>query len=252
MLPCSGIVEISNASGAIDYFQLLFRTPSACPPKSLRSMLLSGTLHRDLPRSSIIRIAALLAQTVLSFNKTGVVHKSIRPETIIVSECSGDLTLYLMGFEYYGPGEERFPEPRLNVPKMFYWHWLMRGEYDESDWTMRDDIHSLGICLLEIGLGRSLVIKTTVGTEIMEELVEEFHFENMNWHEHNAVYRRKSKLVELAETNLPQTMGQTYTDVVVTCITCRDHGNPFTSIFDYLGEVLCITFIEKVSHCYGI
>ena len=61
----------------------------------------------------------------------------------------------------------------------------------------------------------------------------------------------KDSLVALAKRELPSCMGDKYTDIVVSCLTCLDESNPDFSdeseFKDQDGITIGVRFIEKAS-----
>ena len=62
----------------------------------------------------------------------------------------------------------------------------------------------------------------------------------------------KDCLVDLAQQRLPCRMGDKYTEIMVTCLTCLDESNPdfgdSREFEDSDGVLVGVRFIEKVSH----
>ena len=63
-------------------------------------------------------------------------------------------------------------------------------------------------------------------------------------------FELKRHLVELAEQTLPSRMGEIYTDVVISCLTCLDSDSPAfgdLEVMDSDGIVVGVRYIERVS-----
>ena len=64
-------------------------------------------------------------------------------------------------------------------------------------------------------------------------------------------YKLKGNLLELADTNLPSRMGEIYTEVVRTCLTCLDADSAVFSDLqefkDQDGITIGVRYIEKAS-----
>ena len=62
--------------------------------------------------------------------------------------------------------------------------------------------------------------------------------------------RVKGRLLQLARSQLPQRMGDKYTAVVITCLTCLDEGNEDfgdqDNMLDEDGVLIGVRFIEKI------
>jgi hypothetical protein len=104
---------------------------------------------------------------------------------------------------------------------------------------MHHDVYSLGVCLLEIGLWQSFVSYSSDGKLTPEygDAYKQF----MKWLESTTTpaiqpttrlayqsimsFKLKEYFIHLANTRLPITMGDKYSAVVVTCLTCLDENN---------------------------
>lgn len=114
---------------------------------------------------------------------------------------------------------------------------------------MQHDIYSLGVCLLEIGLWKSLLRpgEADGGLEPSE------NFEDVK--EALASGKRPSlvrnALMQITTEHLSGLMGQRYADIVLSCLTCLDPGD--SNLFgkeedleDGDGIIVGVQFIEKV------
>lgn len=119
---------------------------------------------------------------------------------------------------------------------------------------MQHDIYSVGVVLLEIGLWTSFVKYdastsrdgqppvATIGTAIDPvSLIKETH------------PRKRAVLIKeilegLAERELPNRMGQKYTDVVLSCLRCLDSGKGVirSEFMDQDGLVVGERFVEGI------
>jgi serine/threonine protein kinase len=181
------------------------------------------------------------------------VHKSISPENIIVLQSSsGKLgTPFLIGFEQFRFAEGRtFMSGDCLWEKNLYRHPRRQGLYPEEQYTMRHDIYSAGVCLLEIGLWSSFVsysedqesstprpelpISALIGAKDQRKAAADV----------------KAILVEMARSRLPMLMGKIYTDIVVSCLTCLDKNNEGfgdeKEFEDEDGVLVGVRYIEKV------
>jgi hypothetical protein len=160
----------------------------------------------------------------------GFVHKNIRPESILVFDLTQGKaqSAFLVGFENFRRDEgwtQRLGDDAAD--KNLYRHASRQGANPREDYGMQHDIYSLGVCLLEVGLWGSFVrydftartrdISPLLGlpTDIVQsQTVSMFLFQ-----------RGKDHLLSLARSHLPASMGDRYTDIVVTCLTCLDPEN---------------------------
>src|SRR5579862_9999259 len=114
---------------------------------------------------------------------------------------------------------------------------------------MRHDIYSVGVCLLEIGLWSSFVDysedqkSVSPGPELpISELIAIKD-------QRKAAIEVMAILVEMARSRLPWSMGNVYTDVVVSCLTCLDKNNEGfgdeKEFEDEDGILVGVRYIEK-------
>ncbi|OCT50316.1 hypothetical protein CLCR_06857 [Cladophialophora carrionii] len=90
--------------------------------------------------------------------------------------------------------------------------------------NMGHDIYSMGVCLLEIGLWKSFV-EVENNHYVPSQLAEKAGV-SIDKGKNDAT-QIKTKLVEIAEEDLPAIMGDGYTRLVVACLTCLDgDGDP--------------------------
>jgi serine/threonine protein kinase len=181
---------------------------------------------------------------------SGFVHKSIRPETIIVFQEKGSLLgpSFLIGFERFRPGGAgTLLAGDASWEKNLYRHPKRQGLQPEDRYVMQHDIYSLGVCLLEIGLWNSFVCldgdSLQPGPEL-ESITEALLTKK-------SAVLIKQTLVLMASNRLPGLMGQRYADLALACLTCLDPGdtNLFgkeTDLEDDDGIVVGVQYIEKV------
>lgn len=164
---CQGVVR--NFDGANNHptsCTFVYRMPEGLhQPRSLRNLLCQGNTEHTL--SERFQIAKDLVRAVSSVHNFGFVHKNIRPEIIIMLN-DGSLALgtpFLAGFEAFRNAEGRtirFGDTLWY--RNIYRHPNRQGPSPSEDYIMQHDIYSLGVCLLELGLFRSLVQYDTSGT----------------------------------------------------------------------------------------
>ena len=114
---------------------------------------------------------------------------------------------------------------------------------------MQHDIYSLGVCLLEVGLWTSFVVHSDEGVDPVTSLDIATELEMR--YRNQEVLQIKQKLIDKARAELPTRMGRTYTDVVLSCLTCLDKGaaNMFENegdLYDENGILIGVAFIEKI------
>ncbi len=255
ILPCDRVYR-SNVGDTIECRFAFAPPPNLSHPQSLREVLVTGEEYRDLNEK--FSIAKQLSKAVLFVHSARFVHKNIRPETIIIMEEESSATKwpFLVGFERFRlEGGKTQREGDKVWEKNLYRHPYRQGEHPEVDYIMQHDIYSLGVCLLEIGLGISFIAYKTekghlVALPSLQELSEEVN-STAKQNQRTKAFRIKKCLVDLAEAKLPRRMGRKYTDIVITCLTCLDQtGNKFGTEADYYdkdGILVGVRYIEKVS-----
>jgi hypothetical protein len=141
-----------------------------------------------------------------------------------------------------------------------------------DEYVMQHDIYSLGVCLLEIGLWRTLVWYPVTGTDtpregdgndraveggvapvpglalelrrpLSDKVFERAHVgDRTGW--------VKEDLVGMARRLLPARMGELYTGIVESCLTCLDEGNDefggFTEGEGVDGVTVGVRFVERI------
>jgi hypothetical protein len=121
---------------------------------------------------------------------------------------------------------------------------------------MQHDIYSLVVCLLEIGLG--IVIchddRNPTPSALLLSIVDKFTGKGGDGGDCEDETKKalivKGHLVQLAKQHLPSHMGDRYTEIVITCLTCLDESNTdfgdVTEFEDADGVLIGVRYIEKV------
>lgn len=245
VLACKGYV---HHSASLRY-DLILQVPSGLnSPRSLRDALLHpdflGTPHSISER---LRLAKQIASAALYMHAAGLVHKNIRPETILlfrtaplegVSTDTSPLcsigTAFLVGYDSVRKDEFTWASA-LAVPTDWeiglYMH-PARLNPPIPAYTMEHDIYSMGIVLLELALGRSLITwddmgKTTFNPDLVNEELEPGELsisERVMTREAGASEELRRVLVGLARQEVPCVMGDRFAEVVVTCLEVGREG----------------------------
>ncbi|KAF2118035.1 hypothetical protein BDV96DRAFT_407771 [Lophiotrema nucula] len=227
LLHCKGCILPSSTSPAD--ITLVFRNPpDSSQPRSLRDILITTP---SLSLSQRFRIAKDLAKSVGYVHTFGFVHKNVRPESVIVFETrSGkELSGFLAGFEEFRRDEGWTRRRGDDAPtKNLYRHPSRQGINPEEDYAMQHDIYSLGVCLLEIGLWGSFVNYSNSPSQAVPELGPLLDLPPTIVVSQASAFLLqdgKSHLLSLAQEQLPARMGDQYTEIVQTCLTCLDPDN---------------------------
>jgi hypothetical protein len=176
----------------------------------------------------------------------GLVHKNIQPETVLVFD---DGRSPLGWFALVGFRTVRMADGKTlwhgdaAWDRTLYRHPDRQGMLPDTDYTIQHDIYSLGVCLLEIGLWRSLVAYDDPdGSPSLAITTASFpDIGNRDL---------KDVLVTLATNVLPQRIGNKFAQVVVNCLTCMDESNRDfggkEGFQDEDGVLIGVKYIEKV------
>ncbi|KAF8243019.1 hypothetical protein K440DRAFT_606725 [Wilcoxina mikolae CBS 423.85] len=257
ILACKGVIQQTLPSPRPrTEFELVFDFPGdLSAPKSLRELLNASTATGDVnPTHSLeehFHLSKQLARSVMFVHSCMLVHKNIRPETILVFN-GAETSLgkpFLVGFDRFRPIDgATFFVGDILWHRGLYHHPSRQGRFADEKYKMQHDIYSLGVCLLEIGLWSSFVVRQKEGNVAGPELnVEEFLA--MKDIRKRAV-EVKQTLVDMAVKKLPGRMGGRYTDVVVSCLTCLDKDNDAFGeegeLVDEDGVLIGVSYIEVV------
>lgn len=221
--------------------ELVFRIPSNLKnPKSLRNMIARKNGNEAASKPAIhsrLSLAMALSEAVLSVHSARLVHKSIRPETIILFEkrnedetqCNGETSLgvpILTAWSMSRKTDElssRVGED--DWMKNIYRHPQRQGLQLEKRYHMGHDLFSLGVCLLELGLWEPLIAVENDQPPKMSD-----RYCDMAWRTkcidpgEVGVLKRLVKpavvqevMIGLAEHDLGHEMGRPYSQVVLAC-----------------------------------
>lgn len=263
LLNCFGFIKRKDPEGRkLASLHLVFSLPAeTSEPKSLRHHFLHS---KDFSLTVILNVARQLVSAVSYVHTCGWVHKNIRPETILVfpeqkaaDPCSLG-SAYLLGFDSFRSVNFRTMRTGDDEwDRNLYRHPSRQGLLAQEDYIMQHDVYSLGVCLLELGLWESFVCcESDIGDQTGEKKrpsaslglgLDSFQFQDEG---STLSAKIKTRLVDVARTKLPSRMGDKYTSVVVTCLTCLDPGNEDfgddEEMRDEDGILVGVRFIEKV------
>lgn len=288
LLVCHGLIKRKNPETRhLVSMSLAFRPPTESKqhrqPASLRQHLMQGSSGPGCPFSltRVLSIARQLAQAVSYIHTCDFVHKNIRPETVLVFPDAEEHrdgvekpstlgSAYLLGFDSFRSvnfGTLRSGDEAWE--RNLYRHPSRQGFQAQRDYIMQHDVYSLGVCLLELGLWESFVQyhRHDGGAEAVELAEDEdirpskglgLELKDLEFTAEVPTSplpspssgKIKEHLVGLARSKLPLRMGDKFTAVVVTCLTCLDEGNEDfgdqSEMCDDDGILIGVRFIEKV------
>jgi hypothetical protein len=244
-------------------FQVLFSIPERpnklYQPRTLRSYLAAAKDERrtKYPLNERFALAKRLARSIMFVHTSNLVHKNIRPDTIVLFQDGKSLMgiPFLVGFQKIRPANgATWMVSDAEWEKDLYRHPTRQGLKPEDTYKMQHDIYSLGVLLLEIGLWTSFVqwngkdkyfepgpdLKVDAETLAIKDVKRKANI-------------IKDLLLRMAMELLPGAMGPKYAEVVISCLTCLDKGNDkFESeegLVDEDGIVVGVRYVEIVSTC---
>ncbi|KAI5838199.1 HET-s/LopB domain protein [Morchella snyderi] len=258
ILQCHGVVKEFRNQKTEMVFQVLFSIPERLDqPRSLRSYLVAAKDERrtKYPLNERFALAKRLARSIMFVHTSNLVHKNIRPDTIVLFQDSKSLLgmPFLVGFQKIRPANGMTTMASdAEWEKDLYRHPTRQGLKPEDTYKMQHDIYSLGVLLLEIGLWTSFVqwneslkhfepgpdLKVDAETLAMKDVKRKANI-------------MKSLLLRMAMELLPGAMGPKYAEVAISCLTCLDKGNDkFESeegLIDDDGIVVGVRYVEIVA-----
>nr|CEG04710.1 unnamed protein product [Fusarium clavum] len=241
-MKCRGIVRLPKKESLV----FVFRLPDDCNKvQSCRQLLLSGFMPHSLTMR--LKIARQLVTAVYYIHLYEFVHKGITPETILLlgnsEQTNDDLLVCLVGFQLLRHVETPTNTSKANRKDSVYQH-PSRASGAKTTFVMQHDIYSLGVCLLEIGLWQSAVQYDSGNPQVSSNL-QDLDPE-----------ATKERLIALSRSELRVTMGDIYSKVVETCLTCLDEDNTeFGDPRDFeddCGVEVGSRYIKKILEVMGV
>jgi serine/threonine protein kinase len=266
ILPCKGFMAKPKARPS--RFELVFPLPhGTSQPRTLRDILLGEESRAGVPFSLTwrLRLGVRLATAIMFIHTSGLVHKNIRPENIILlkshvegpdedraakAKHGGDL--FLIGFEFARKDDEASARIGDEIWwKNIYRHPERQGVHPEKDFSMLHDIYSLGVVLLEIALWRSMVLEDTDRTT--KEVQFRVNRDAVKLNDKTSGRLRspediKKAFVDKAKNFVSLVFGDKYQDIVLMCLTCLDQGGlkDIENAKDQDGITLGMAYIERI------
>lgn len=212
-----------------DSFVFELPVPNEDPVSLLAHLIDSDTLYT---LESRVALALHLARAVLVIHSLGLVHKNIRSDTIVVLATDrsqpGVLGVpCILGWGAARDEEEESGMSGLPMPYFeagfdasIYRHPKHDAEKRTEKLQMRDDVYSLGVCLLEIALWESLASTRHDSSGQMSAPMRDI--QKMSKDSRKVGGELTRHLVDIAKKWVPVTMGSVFTDIVVTCLECWD------------------------------
>jgi hypothetical protein len=226
-LVCLGYMDDpSNARSLI-----LYRSPRSHPwasnPPSLHGMISKGWTSK-MSLTYRFKAARTLVSSVLDIHTSGSLHSNINSEGIaMLPQNLNDLETspYLLGW-----GVEASPPDAVSIlePNL-YRHPTQFGQIPQPS-TTEQDIYSLGVVLLEIGLWTTM---STVFAKLLEKTPR------FGAREEKAIFKRVNRVIlDLAySADLRKEMGERYATVVKSCLEWS-HEDAVESMLDFRKRIV--------------
>lgn len=240
-------------------FALRFNYPEGRDaPRTLQSLLMhpanAGGIKHSL--SDRVALARGIASAVLYMHTCGFVHKSIRPDNILIFEKVVDAGAdqakhhypYVVGEPFLvGFDSLRRAVAASNMIKVEEWkknvylhpdrHRMTKGD----EYTVRHDLYSLGVVLLEIAMWGCFTDERTNG---MAKCV---------WHVAQGARLSplspddlKAKYLKLAKFQIPRYIGAKYAEIVVSCLEGLRDEEAGGLLDDQDGMVLETAYVSQI------
>lgn len=219
-----------------------------------------------------VSVCLQLAESVLHVHHLGLVHKNISPMSIAMMKPTGGspanhiyqgVLVFLLDWHYVRRASDATNRAgETQWWKGVYCHPKRQMQVAQEEYNMGHDIYSLGVCMLEVLIWKSLVEFTSQGPQISPMFKEQAR--HLNIPERNRVelgmrgvkteseiyianpFGVQQVLEELARTRLPPVAGSRLSQLVVSCLSALEGG--FTDLsFDQKDDVeTAMNFIVSV------
>jgi hypothetical protein len=255
ILRCTGVYSTMSETDA--RFELQYSIPPDMDhPRSLRDLLTDKTADKLHPLNHRFRLANHLATSVLYIHSGQFVHKTIKPENILMMTSANAQPSeqfprvlgwpFLVGFERSRRASVlsgRYGEEKME--DCIYQHPTRWGVRAEEAFTMLHDIYSIGVVLLEIGLWQPLVEYDHASSRFVFATFLAEMVERVATRGEDRALKTKERLLQMAKMWLPPVMGEAYTRVVVACLEVLDGGMVMLDDFDKPNDELVGTAYIK-------
>ena len=242
-----GLLELAGFKVLLDNrFHLVFSFPDGrVNPRSLRDILLDPVNQPTppIPRNYRFILPRKLAEAVYQVHQQNLVHKCIRPESILIFEpAPGDIPELkypkTIGAPYLVDWQHVRRTVEVSKREVYYDDWTMAmyqhperqaqpGSVAESKYTIGHDIYSLGVCFLEIGLWDSFVVNDEgeLGlSPVLSEAKGRWKNDNPAWTSMTDSQIEQKVFISLAGDRLAYEMGEVYSKLVLKCLSCIENG----------------------------
>ena len=229
------------------------------------------SLDRPPTLSHRVALCKQLARAVSDVHSIKLVHKNIRPRNILVvgqyHEIRSTQSIFLTDWTLVREvGQASFWIGEDDWQRAIYQHPSRQGLRAESEYTIKHDVYSLGVCMLEILLWKPLIIRSDPRIENSPKAISElFQRRAIELGEDQGVPGRyfgdtqkmtsrptvvRRVIVDLCRTELPVSAGSKLTNVVMDSLCCLDaeagagsdagKKDDLESGLDYIRDVLVV------------
>lgn len=232
ILQCLGYRDKKN-------FELIFELPEQLRTVQTLSATILGSranMYGGYPLQERITLGRELCEAVLCVYTSGLVHKNIRPDTVLLVQKATDpqgalgsayLTDWFMMRKATGLSSRRGSN---SWTEDFYRHPRRQGRQPEDRYNMGHDMYSLGVLLIEISLWEPFVqlSRNPPVSEMYQTRATELNLVRAN--EPILIEKLTMPLVvykimiNLAETEVASRMGTPFATFVLGCLQCLDDG----------------------------
>ncbi|KAI0858707.1 hypothetical protein F4860DRAFT_288491 [Xylaria cubensis] len=246
LLELAGFQVLSSSPVVENRFRLVFAFPDGrINPRSLRDVLLDpiNQPRPPIPRNYRFILPRKLAEAVYQVHQQNLVHKCIRPESILLFEpAPGDIPELkypkTIGAPYLVDWQHMRRTVDASKHEVYHDDWTMAmyqhpdrqaqpGSVVESKYNIGHDIYSLGVCFLEIGLWDSFVVNNggELGlSPVLSEAKDRWKYENPAWRSMSDSQIEQKAFISLAGDRLAYEMGEVYSKLVLKCLSCIENG----------------------------
>ncbi|EME81803.1 uncharacterized protein MYCFIDRAFT_197104 [Pseudocercospora fijiensis CIRAD86] len=250
LLHCTGFSEDQAGHSFLMHFAYPERKAN---PRSLQSLLTDPTnISVGIKHSQTDRIvlARRLTSAVLYLHSANFVHKNIRPSNILIFDevpQDGDQPStypnvvgdpYLVGFDDVRKADAKSNMVRVDEwQKNIYLHPDRHRMSAGDEFTMRHDLYSVGVVLLEIALWGSFTDRSSRG--IGRQLLE-------SGGALRSPEALKQRYIRLARTLVPRSLGNLYSEVTVACLEGLKDEEQGGLLDDQDGIVVGEAYISQI------
>lgn len=268
VLKCLGYREESKN------VELIFELPETTKkPQMLSDIIAAGQGKRNgggHPLDHKIRLALQLCDTVFAVFTFGLVHKSIRSDTILLLHekprdnalathtANGFGNPYLTSWSLLrkATGLTSGPPVSAGYVHDLYRHPKRQGIQPEQRYNIGHDIYSLGVCLLEISLWEPFFDRDGQPSQLYRNMATELgniSFENVQSTEKMmAPWIMHKVLIALAKIEAPPRVGLGVSNLIVACLTCLEGGMGDPECFRRNPNEAAVRFNSIVSQSFAL